>query len=79
MKEYHADGLRMDGLGSSMLRLDYGRKTENGYRIFTVLMKNLDGIEFLKHLNSVFRRIFRKGILYNGRGCRLAGYDRGAG
>ncbi|HUM83138.1 MAG TPA: 1,4-alpha-glucan branching enzyme [Lachnospiraceae bacterium] len=62
MKEYHADGLRMDGC-SSMLRLDYGRA--NGEWIPNIYgsYENLDGIEFLKHLNSVFKKNFPEGIL----------------
>ena len=55
INEYHADGLSIDSV-SSMLYLDYGRK--NGEWISNIYggNENLDGIEFLKHLNSIVKK-----------------------
>lgn len=54
---YHADGIRMDAV-ASMLYLDYGRQGGDAPRNMYGGNENLDAVEFLKHLNSMFRKKF---------------------
>ncbi len=54
---YHADGIRMDAV-ASMLYLDYGRQGEDAPRNIYGGNENLDAVEFLKHLNSQFKKRF---------------------
>lgn len=55
--KYHVDGIRMDAV-ASMLYLDYGR--EEGQWVPNIYgdNENLDAVEFLKHLNSIFSKKF---------------------
>lgn len=61
MREYHVDGLRLDGC-STMLRVDYCRG-DNWVPNMYGSNENLDGIEFLKQLSSSFHNAFPDGLL----------------
>lgn len=61
-KVYHIDGIRMDGV-SSLLYLDYCRPEGQWVPNMYGSNENLDGIEFLKHLNSIYKKKMPENLL----------------
>lgn len=61
-EKYHVDGIRMDAV-ASMLYLDYGRQDGQWQSNIYGGNENLEAVEFLKHLNSIFKKKYPDALL----------------
>ena len=61
-EKYHVDGIRMDAV-ASMLSLDYGKNEGEWVPNIYGGHENLEAVEFLKHLNSIFKKREKGAIL----------------
>ncbi len=60
--KYHVDGIRFDAV-ASMLYLDYGKNDGEWVPNIYGGNENLDAVEFLKHLNSIFKKKYPDALL----------------
>ena len=60
--KFHVDGIRFDAV-ASMLYLDYGKNDGEWVSNIYGGNENLDAVEFLKHLNSIFKKKYPDALL----------------
>ncbi len=61
-KEFHVDGIRTASV-DSMLYLDYGKNSGEWIANMYGGHENLDAVEFIKHLNSIFHREVKGAVM----------------